>query len=132
MDSGSIYSLLVYKKSIDLYDLSRAVASYFSHNKDTFTLKKSTSFRDNLSDSLLTDASMIKKEVEHVFESNSHAKKMKSLIFINIMTRNILAYCNGFERDGVKEKEYLNLLRQEIKVFRKSFKKWRHALQGGQ
>ena len=44
------------------------------------------------------------------------------------MTRNILSYCNGLEKDGVKEKEYLNLLRKEIKSFRKSFKKWRKSM----
>ena len=61
----------------------------------------------------------------HIEESLSNDK---NLVFINIMTRNILSYCNGLEKDGVKEKEYINLLRREIKVFRKSFKQWRKSL----
>ena len=130
MTPGSVNSLPIYKKSLDLYDLSKAIASYFSYNKDVFSLKSSTSFRDNLSESLLTDSQMITKEIEIAFRSNSHTAKMKSLTFINIMTRNILAYCNGLERDGVKEKEYLNLLRTEIKTFRSSFKNWRKSLKG--
>ena len=132
MTPGSVNSLPIYKKSLDLYDLSKAIASYFSYNKDVFSLKSSTSFRDNLSESLLTDSQMITKEIEIAFRSNSHTAKMKSLTFINIMTRNILAYCNGLERDGVKEKEYLNLLRTEIKTFRSSFKNWRKSLKGGE
>ena len=44
------------------------------------------------------------------------------------MIENINSYCTGLERDGVKEKEYLNLLRIEIKGFRKSFKKWIRTL----
>jgi len=76
----------------------------------------------------MTDSLLITKEVEQAALSNSHSVRMKSLTFVNIMTRNILAYCNGLERDGVKEKEYLNLLRREIKTFRISFKKWRKSL----
>ena len=133
MTPGSVNSLPIYKKSLDLYDLSKAIASYFSYNKDLFSLQGSNSFRDNLSESLLTDAGMITKELEIAFTTSSYTAKMKSLTFINIMTRNILAYCNGLERDGVKEREYLNLLRSEIKTFRRSFKNWRKSfLNGGE
>ncbi len=128
MESNSLYSLPVYRKSLDLRDLSNAVASYFSYNKDLFALRQSNSLRDNLYDSLVTDTSLITKEIEHAAQSKSYAVRMKSVTFINIMTRNVLAYCNGLEKDGVKEKEYLNLLRKEIKSFRKSFKKWRLSL----
>ena len=128
MKSNSLHSLPVYRKSLVLRDLSDALASYLSYNKDLFSLRQSSSFRDNLSDSLLTDATLITKEIEQAATSNSYSVRMKSLSFINIMTRNILAYCNGLERDGVKEKEYLNLLRKEIKSFRKAFKKWRLSL----
>lgn len=132
MQHRSIHSLPVYKKSLDLYDLSKALASYFSYNKDLVSLKNSNSFRDTISDSLLTDAGMITKEIETAALSSSYSVRMKSLTFINIMTRNILAYCNGLERDGIKEKEYLNLLRKEIKMFRKSFKNWRKSFLNGE
>jgi thioredoxin-related protein len=56
---------------------------------------------------------------------------MKSVLFVHIMTRNILSYCNGLEKDGVKEKEYLNLLRREIKLFRILYKKWKRSLRPG-
>jgi hypothetical protein len=53
---------------------------------------------------------------------------MKSASFINIMIGNIISYCNGLENDGLKEREYLDLLRKEIHSFRRSFKKWRKAI----
>jgi hypothetical protein len=53
---------------------------------------------------------------------------MRSATFINIMIRNINSYCTGLEKDGVREKEYLNLLRKEINSFRASFRKWRQNL----
>nr|WP_298928402.1 hypothetical protein [uncultured Allomuricauda sp.] len=131
MERSSLNSLGVYRKSLALRDLSEAVASYFSYNRDMLSLRKYDSFRDDITQSLMTDAVLITKEVEQAALSNSYSVRMKSLTFINIMTRNILAYCNGLERDGVKEKEYLNLLRKEIKVFRSSFKKWRKSFQNG-
>ncbi len=131
MESGSLNSQVIYRKSLALRDMSEAVASYFSYNRDRRTFRKIDSFRNDITQSLRTDASLIAKEVEQAALSNSNTARMKSLTFINIMTRNILAYCNGLERDGVKEKEYLNLLRREIKAFRSSFKKWRKSFQNG-
>lgn len=128
MERSSLNSLSVYRKSLALHELSEAVASYFSHNKEVLSLRKIDCFRDDITQSLMTDALLITKEVEQAALSNSHSVQMRSLTFVNIMTRNILAYCNGLERDGVKEKEYLNLLRREIKTFRISFKKWRKSL----
>ncbi|SNZ00195.1 hypothetical protein [Flagellimonas pacifica] len=129
MERNSLNSLGIYRKSLALRDLSEAIASYFSYNRDKLHLRKIDSFRDDITQSLMTDAVLITKEVEQAALSNSYSVQMKSLTFINIMTRNILAYCNGLEKDGVKEKEYLNLLRREIKVFRVSFKKWRKSFQ---
>ena len=111
-------------------EMSEAVASYFSQNRDVLAMHNIDCFRNDITQSLRTDGELIAQEVEQAALSNSHSVRMKSLTFVNIMTRNILAYCNGLERDGVKEKEYLNLLRREIKVFRISFKKWRKSLGG--
>ncbi|RDY61992.1 hypothetical protein [Flagellimonas nanhaiensis] len=128
MENTPLNSLVIYRKSLALRDLSEAVASYFSYNKEKLSFRKIDHFRNDVTQSLKTDALLITKEVEQAALSNSYSVQMKSLTFINIMTRNILAYCNGLEMDGVKEKEYLNLLRGEIKAFRSSFKKWRKSI----
>lgn len=128
MERSSLNTLLVYRKSLALRDLSEAVASYFSRNQEMLPLRQIDCFRDDITKSLMTDALLITQEVEQAALSNSHSVRMKSLSFVNVMTRNILAYCNGLERDGVKEKEYLNLLRREIKTFRITFKKWRKSI----
>ncbi|WP_222984748.1 TIGR03643 family protein [Flagellimonas meishanensis] len=128
MERGSLNSLGIYRESLALRDLSEAIATYFSYNKEVLSLRNVPSFRSDVTECMLADAMLITKEIEQVAMSNSYSVRMKSLTFINIMTRNILAYCNGLERDGVKEKEYLNLLRREIRVFRSSFKKWRKSI----
>lgn len=131
MEGSSLNSHKIYHKSLALRELSEAIAGYFSYNRDFFSRRRHGSFRDDISKSLVTDATLITQEIQYVVSSKSNSVRMRSLSFIQIMTQNILAYCNGLEKDGVKEKEYLNLLRKEIKTFRSSFKKWRRSFQNG-
>ena len=128
MSNKNLSTVPVYRKSLDLCKLSREIAAYVTYNKDLLRLYQSDSHRDIIADSLLTDAILIPQKIAQAEYSKSHTARMKSVMFINIMTRNILSYCNGLEKDGVKEKEYLNLLRKELKSFRRSFKKWRRSL----
>lgn len=131
MSYKNLTSLPVYKKALDLCKMSREIASYVSFNKDLLKLYQSNSLRDIIADSLLTDAILIPKKIALAEATGSHTERLKSATYINIMIRNISSYCNGLEKDGIKEKEYLNLLRMEIKSFRQSFKKWRSSFPEG-
>jgi hypothetical protein len=104
--------------------MSREIASYVTFNKDLLKLYKSNSLRDIIADSLLTDTILIPQKIAQTEFSVSQDERLKNVSYINIMIKNISSYCTGLERDGVKEKEYLNLLRQEINSFRRSFNTW--------
>ena len=131
MSHKSLGNIPVYKKALDLCSMSREIASYVSYNKDLLKLYQSNSLRDHIADSLLTDAILIPQQIAQAESSRSLAVRIKSASFVNIMIRNIISYCNGLEKDGVKETEYLNLLRREIRSFRKSFKVWRKSISKG-
>lgn len=131
MSHNNLGSIPVYKKALNLCSMSREIASYVSYNKDLLKLYQSNSLRDDIADSLLTDAILIPQQIAQAESSGSLAVRIKSASFVNIMIRNISSYCNGLEHDGVKETEYLNLLRREIRSFRKSFKVWRKAISKG-
>ena len=128
MPYNNFKSIPVYRKALDLCTISREIASFVSYNKDLLKLYQSNSLRDHIADSLLTDAILIPQQIAEAETSDSQAVRMKSVRFINIMIRNIMSYCNGLEKDGVKETEYLNLLRKEIRSFRKTFRVWRKSL----
>ncbi|WP_350287319.1 hypothetical protein [uncultured Croceitalea sp.] len=128
MESANQNSLIIYQKSLALKDLSTAIARYFSSETGFFEQEKKTALRHDIAYALFTDAELIASTVRRVSMSSSKTFQSKHLTFVNIMTRNILAYCKGLEEDGVKEKEYLNLLRREIKTFRSYFKQWRRSL----
>ncbi len=130
MTYRSFGSLPVYKKALELRHISREIASYVSFNQNLLKLYQSRSHRDNIADSLLTDAILIPQKIALAEATSCHNERMKIATYINIMIRNINSYCRGLEKDGVKEIEYLDLLRQEVKSFRKSFKLWRASLSG--
>lgn len=128
MSSRNLGAIPVYKKALELSEISRHIVSYVSFNKDLLKLYQSNSLRDIIAGSLLTDTTLISKKIAQAEYSECYAERIKTVSFINIMIRNLNSYCTGLERDGVKEKEYLQLLRQEIRSFRKTFKKWRGSL----
>ncbi|MFS4493865.1 hypothetical protein [Maribacter sp. 2308TA10-17] len=128
MSSENLGAVKVYQKAESLYEISRHLVSYVSFNKDLVKLYQSNSLRDIIANSLLTDTRLISKNMAQALSSKSYSERLQNATFINIMIRNINSYCTGLEKDGVKEKEYLNLLRKEIKSFRKSFKKWIRTL----
>ncbi|MEO1012696.1 MAG: hypothetical protein AAFX53_15445, partial [Bacteroidota bacterium] len=128
MSCQQLNGLPVYRKALELCEMSREIASYVSFNKDLLKLYKSNSLRDIIADSLLTDTILIPQKIERAVSSESKSERLKNASYINIMIRNINSYCTGLEKDGVREKEYLNLLREEIKSFRRSFKLWRKSL----
>lgn len=105
--------------------MSREIASYVSLNKDLMRLYESKSLRDIMANSILTDAILIPQKIAQVEYSNCTNERLENISFINIIIRNINSYCTGLEKDGVKETEYINLLRLEVKSFRKSYKKWK-------
>lgn len=128
MSSKNLHQIPIYRKAMDLCFMSREIASYVSLNKDLLKLYESNSLRDNIANSLLTDTILIPQKIVAAEFSTSSSERMHSISFINIMIRNINSYCRGLEKDGVKEVEYLNLLRSELRSFRKQYKKWKISM----
>lgn len=128
MSSENLGAATVYQKAESLYEISRHLVSYVSFNKDLVKLYQSKSLRDIIANSLLTDARLISKNMAQALSSKSYIERRQNATFIYIMIRNINSYCIGLEKDGVKEKEYVNLLRKEMKSFRISFSNWIRTL----
>ncbi len=128
MARKNLQQIPIYRKAMDLCFMSREIASYVSFNKDLRKLYESNSLRDSIANSLLTDTILIPQKIVDAEFSTSSSERMQSISFINIMIRNINSYCRGLEKDGVKEIEYLNLLRSELRSFRKDYKKWKISM----
>ena len=130
METNGFHTLPVYKNSLALRDLSDALGQYFSPDSKTRS-RKSLGLRSVIAECLVTDAALLPLTIEKTHESKSLNYRLQNATFINVITKNIMSYCNGLEKDGVKETEYVQLLRKEMKTFRKSFKLWRKSLING-
>ncbi|MFM1879073.1 MAG: hypothetical protein RLZZ241_1939 [Bacteroidota bacterium] len=128
MSYQNLKNLPVYRQALELRTMSREIASFVTYNKDLLTLCKSNSLRDHIADSILTDAILIPQQIARAERTTSALIRQRCIQFINVMTQNLTSYCTGLEKDGVREREYLDLLRHELKHFRRVFKIWRRNL----
>mgnify|MGYP006981758610 CR=1 FL=1 len=119
---------MLYNNAIALCDTSRAVAEYISQNKNVLHLYKSQRHCDIVLDAMLNDTVRIPFEINNAVHANTIEDKQFSLRFIYIMTNNILSYCRGLELETMTNKEYIGVLKHEIKLFRKQYKKWRKSI----
>ena len=118
----------IYQKSLAVSSVGQAIAAYFSYDQKYSKKRRFSGLRAEIADAILTDIKLISKTLNDALKNDSKEQFLKDISFVNTMLKNLLSYCNGLERDGVKEREYVHLLRAEIKAFRKSFKSWRKNL----
>ena len=128
MSAQGFSKLPVYRKAIELQTMSRAIAFCVSGRRDLLSRCNSDSLRDQVTEALLTDVVLIRKQIALAASTPSLNIRRQSLQFISIMIRNLNSYCKGLEMDNVKEREYIKLMQSELRSFRKSFKTWRRSL----
>ncbi|MGB5188957.1 hypothetical protein [Robiginitalea sp.] len=128
MSTKRISHLPVYRKALELQTMSSAIAFCIASRRDFLNLYTSDSLRDQVTDALLTDTRLIRKQIALAASTPSLHIRRGSLQYISIMIRNLNSYCRGLEMDGVREREYLDLMQTELRSFRKSFKTWRKSL----
>ena len=120
--------LPVYRKALELQSLGRALAFCVSGQRDFSGRVSSDSLRDQVAEALLTDAVLIRKQIALAASTPSLNIRRQSLQFISIMIRNLNSYIRGLEMDNTREREYLEVMRSELRSFRKSYKAWRRSL----
>ena len=128
MSSSGSKNIFIYRKAAELQTMSRAIVSCIASRDDVLLIYKPNSLREQVAGSLLTDTALIRKEIMLAASTTSVSMRQNSLQLVQIMIRNLNSYCKGLEMDGVREREYLELLRQELKGFRRAFKQWRKSL----
>lgn len=127
MNSASNHYNPVYRQSLAVADVGQAVAHYFSNDQPS-RLKKYAALRAEIAHGIFTDALLIPKTIEGITLAKPKKHLKSQLTYTSVIIKNLYIYCNGLERDGAKEKEYINLLRHEVGNLKKAFKIWRKSL----
>jgi len=119
---------LIYQKSLDIFKLSRSVAAYITDDKDLISMYRSGNRTDNYADNLVLNAfRLVPKIAETESQENKSAKLKyaKSLrYYIDVIYKN----CIQLENTKIQGKDFVRLLRNELKKFRKIHKNYVNSL----
>ena len=117
----------VYAKSLDIQAMGRAISLLFAGTREG-RRRQPLGLRAQIAQALGTDVELIRENVELAAASPSILMRKQNVRFAGILVRNIISYCNGLEHEGVKEREYVQLLKREIEQFGRVLGRWRRNL----
>jgi hypothetical protein len=116
---SSLNHLNIYQKSVEVFNLSRSVASYITEDKDLISMYRSGNKSDNYADNLVLNSfRLVPKivEIESQENPNLKLKYAKSLrFFIDVINQD----CLKLEKTKIQGKDFIQLLRRELINLRK-------------
>lgn len=122
--SNNIHQLPVYKKALDIYKISRALASYFTHDKHVIEMSISSDLSHRTAGNLVTDSLQLIPGIASAFCVESSQIKLSRIKYIRKLAKQLRKRCKRLEFTGIKEIEFLNLLRSEINHFERLTTDW--------
>ena len=124
----NINQLVIYKKSIDIFKLSRHVASYVTDDQDIFSMYRSGKKSDNYADNLVLNAfRLVPKIVETETEDNPK-EKLKYAKSLRYFIDRIYHDCTKLESTIIQGKDFVQLLRKELRSLQKIHRSYVNSL----
>ena len=118
-DRTNLGQSIIYQKSIDVFKLSRSVASYITDDKDVISMYRSGDKSDNYADNLVMNAFRLVPKVVETETQESPTKKLKYAKSLRYFIDIIYQDCLKLERTKIQGKDFVRLLRNELKSLRK-------------
>ena len=120
--------LILYKKSLDIFKLSRQVASYITDDKDMISMYRSGSRSDNYADNLVLNAFRLVPKVAEAESEENSGVKLKYARSLRYYIDRIYKSCLQLENSKIRGKEFVIMLRKELGSLKKIHKKYVSAL----
>ena len=115
----NINELIIYKKSMDIFKLSRQIASYVTDDKDVISMYRSGCKSDNYADNLVMNAfRLVPKIVEAETQENPRVK-LKYARSLRYFIDRLYQNCLQLENTKIQGKDFVIMLRRELKKLRK-------------
>ncbi len=119
-----VYHLPVYRKALEIFKISRAMASYFSEGKNIMEMDLSANPRYHFAGSLVNESLQLAPGIASVATAKNNASRLRRINRIRNAAKNLRNYCKKLEFSGVKELEFLGMLRREIQQFDQMVNDW--------
>ncbi|APG61404.1 hypothetical protein LPB144_06970 [Christiangramia salexigens] len=125
-------SFPAYQKALEIFRISRAVASYFSGDKHVLEMNISSSSQHRLAGFLVTDSLQLAPGVASALSEGNQQTKLKRLKSLRKAVLTLKIRCRKLEFSGIKETEFVHLLRKEIAQFEKLITDWFSQIENSQ
>lgn len=124
----NIDQLIIYKKSLDIFKLSRHVASYITDDKDMISMYRSGSKSDNYADNLVMNAFRLVPKIVETETQENPSTKLKYAKSLRYFIDRLYNSCLQLERTKIQGKDFVIMLRRELKILRKIHRKYVRSL----
>ena len=120
--------LPIYKKAMDIIMISRDISTYLNH--DLCYLREDGSEDNNIyfSGDIVQQSTNLAPEIINAERERYSDKKHKHLESLDLLTNRLYTNCKRLERSNSNGKDYLAMLRYELRKFRKLQRSWMMTL----
>lgn len=115
---NNINQLVIYQKSLDIFKLSRHIASYISYDKDILSMHKSLKKTDRCASNLVMDALGLVPKIAEIENLKNPTLKLQYAKSFPLFIDRLNQYCIQLECTKIHGKDFLKLLRKELKKLR--------------
>ncbi|MCF4102062.1 hypothetical protein L1I30_10320 [Gillisia sp. M10.2A] len=129
LETTDFINLPVYKKALELFKVSRAIACSISDNKNVWEMNLSGNYHQQYAGDLMSDTLRLAPSLAILQNASNPTIRLKRAKNIRRAINNIALKCRKLEFSGIKEKEFISLLKAEIHQFDHLFSEWVHHLQ---
>lgn len=122
--SNNLYLSPIYRKAIEIFTLSRNISKYLVH--DLAPLQSNGSEDSNIyfSGDIVRQSISLAPEIVKAESKTFFEEKHKHAAFLTQLTNVLYKNCYRLERSNSNGRDFLPLLRKELKKFRKLQRNW--------
>ena len=126
--SNNLYLSPIYRKAIEIFTLSRNISKYLVH--DLAPLQSNGSEDSNIyfSGDIVQQSISLAPEIVKAESKTYFEEKHKHAVFLTQLTNVLYKNCDRLERSNSNGRDFLPLLRKELKKFRKLQRNWMFTL----
>jgi len=120
--------LPIYKKAIDIIMLSRSISTYLNHDLSYLNADGTEDNDIYFSGDIVQQSTHLAPEIINAERERFSDKKYKHLESLDLLTNKLYSNCKRLERSNSNGKDYLPILRYELRKFRKLQRSWMMTL----
>jgi hypothetical protein len=124
----SLANLNIYQKSLDIFKMTRNIASYITDDKTLLSMYSSVRISDRYADSLVMNAlGLVPKIVETETQENPNLK-LKYAISLRWIIDRLYQDCLKLERARIPGKDFVRMLRKELILLKRMHRRYVKSL----